>query len=169
MMTSEDVLAVMRRLIDRGVRVWLDGGWGVDALLGRQTRDHDDLDLLIGLDAVDRTISLLSDVGYGVAEDDRPIRIVLSADGGRSIDFHTVTWDADGSGLQPQPKGPPFRYPPEGLTGRGRIGGVELPCLTPEVQMLCHLGYEPSEKDRHDMRLLAESFRLKLPRAYRDT
>lgn len=29
------------------MRVWLDGGWGVDALLGRQTRPHDDMDIVI--------------------------------------------------------------------------------------------------------------------------
>ncbi|WP_369334184.1 nucleotidyltransferase domain-containing protein [Amycolatopsis camponoti] len=26
-------------------RVWLAGGWGIDALLGRRTREHRDLDL----------------------------------------------------------------------------------------------------------------------------
>src|SRR5919201_6639891 len=28
-------------------KVWLDRGWGLDALLGEQTRPHDDLDLAI--------------------------------------------------------------------------------------------------------------------------
>jgi lincosamide nucleotidyltransferase A/C/D/E len=31
------------------VKAWLDGGWGVDALLGRQRRTHDDLDLVVEL------------------------------------------------------------------------------------------------------------------------
>src|SRR4051794_21469752 len=30
-----------------GVRCWLAGGWGVDALVGRQTRVHRDLDLVL--------------------------------------------------------------------------------------------------------------------------
>jgi hypothetical protein len=38
--------------------------------------------------------------------------------------------------------------------------------LTPQVQLECHLGYEPDETDRHDMRLLAERFGLRLPRVY---
>jgi lincosamide nucleotidyltransferase A/C/D/E len=29
------------------VTVWVDGGWGVDALLGEQTRPHKDLDIAI--------------------------------------------------------------------------------------------------------------------------
>ena len=33
-----------------GVRVWLDGGWSVDALLGEQTRPHADLDLAVPAD-----------------------------------------------------------------------------------------------------------------------
>lgn len=31
------------QLTAAGIRVWVDGGWGVDALVGRQTRHHDDL------------------------------------------------------------------------------------------------------------------------------
>ena len=27
------------------VTYWLDGGWGVDALYGKQTRDHRDIDI----------------------------------------------------------------------------------------------------------------------------
>jgi len=26
---------------ENGITVWIDGGWSVDALLGKQTRDHD--------------------------------------------------------------------------------------------------------------------------------
>jgi hypothetical protein len=39
------------RIVDQlegaGLVVWLDGGWGVDALLGRRSRHHRDLDLVI--------------------------------------------------------------------------------------------------------------------------
>ena len=30
-----------------GIEVWIDGGWGVDALLGECTRPHQDLDIII--------------------------------------------------------------------------------------------------------------------------
>jgi lincosamide nucleotidyltransferase A/C/D/E len=30
-----------------GINIWIDGGWGVDALLGAQTRPHKDLDIAI--------------------------------------------------------------------------------------------------------------------------
>jgi hypothetical protein len=43
-MTAEDALAPYDLFRSQGITVWLDGGWGVDALLGRQTRPHSDLD-----------------------------------------------------------------------------------------------------------------------------
>jgi lincosamide nucleotidyltransferase A/C/D/E len=40
---AERVLDIYRSLDRVGVRIWLDGGWGVDALLGVQKRDQKDL------------------------------------------------------------------------------------------------------------------------------
>ena len=48
------MLGVLGRLQAAGVPAWLDGGWCVDALLGEQTRRHDDLDLVAPLDGVER-------------------------------------------------------------------------------------------------------------------
>lgn len=42
-MPLDEVLNFCTQMEDANVRVWLDGGWGVDALLGGQTRDHSDL------------------------------------------------------------------------------------------------------------------------------
>ena len=47
MMLADDVALVVTALAEAGVAAWLDGGWGVDALLGEQTREHDDLDLVM--------------------------------------------------------------------------------------------------------------------------
>ena len=44
------VLAVLDLLAAAEVRAWVAGGWGVDALLGRQTRPHCDIDLVVGDD-----------------------------------------------------------------------------------------------------------------------
>jgi len=59
-----------------------------------------------------------------------------------------------------------FRYPPEGFRGVGRIDTAEVPCISPEAQLLCHAGYEPDEKDRQDVRLLCEHFGFPLPVRY---
>jgi lincosamide nucleotidyltransferase A/C/D/E len=63
-MDSQSLLAVIVLLETDGIDVWLDGGWGVDALLGHQTRDHDDLDLVVELDYATRIIELLAGLGY---------------------------------------------------------------------------------------------------------
>jgi len=47
MMTADDVLEIIRSLERSLIGIWLDGGWGVDALLGEETRPHDDLDLVV--------------------------------------------------------------------------------------------------------------------------
>jgi lincosamide nucleotidyltransferase A/C/D/E len=45
-MTSSDVLDVYSSLEILRVEIWIDGGWGVDAL-GKQSRPHQDLDIAI--------------------------------------------------------------------------------------------------------------------------
>jgi lincosamide nucleotidyltransferase A/C/D/E len=167
MTPAEEVLAVMNRLRDAGIDAWLDGGWGVDALLGEQTRDHEDVDLVIETAHLDDAIAALAPLGYAIVEDDMPAHVVLSSDDGRAIDIHPVVFDEGGGGVQTLHGGRTYRYPPQGFRGRGTVAGRELPCLTAEVQLECHTGYEPTDVDRHDVRLLAERFGLRLPRAYR--
>lgn len=47
LLSWEDAAALYRALSDAGVSCWVVGGWGVDALLGRQSRPHKDLDVLV--------------------------------------------------------------------------------------------------------------------------
>jgi lincosamide nucleotidyltransferase A/C/D/E len=51
-MKPPEVLRILDALTARDLKVWLDGGWGVDALLGTQTRDHEDVDLIVELEAI---------------------------------------------------------------------------------------------------------------------
>ncbi len=164
-MTGETVLDVLALFESEGVDVYVDGGWGVDALLGRQSRPHDDLDVVVRLDQFMRIQDLLTSRGFALSQDQLPIRFVMANAELGSIDFHTVVFDAGGGGVQPQPGGGTFRYPPEGFTF-GTILGRRVPCISAEVQVRCHMGYEPSEKDARDMLLLRDRFGIGLPRAY---
>src|SRR5919202_3133401 len=58
-MRSEDVIEVLTALDAGGIDYWVDGGWGIDALVGEQTRIHHDLDLRVSRDDVARVEALL--------------------------------------------------------------------------------------------------------------
>ena len=47
MMNEKDVIDLLEKIEQIGIDVWIDGGWGVDALLGRQTRPHNDIDIFV--------------------------------------------------------------------------------------------------------------------------
>ena len=43
--TKEDLMKVIELFENTGITYWLDGGWGVDILAGKQTRIHRDIDI----------------------------------------------------------------------------------------------------------------------------
>ena len=166
MMNSDAVVEALDCLENAGVSAWVDGGWGIDALVGEQTRDHADLDLVIARDALDATWSALSTLGF--EHDARirpglPARAVLLDSDRRQIDLHPVVVDACGNGWQPLGDGAWGAYPADGLTGTGLIAGRRVRCSTPQLQLRHHLGYPPKSSDHHDLRLLAQHFKLALP------
>jgi lincosamide nucleotidyltransferase A/C/D/E len=163
-MPGGDVLDILAALERRDVRVWLDGGWGVDALLGSQHRVHDDLDLVLDLAAVPAVRRALQVLSFEVAEDHLPTRMVLRSEHGQQVDLHPVTFDAEGTGRQAAaaPDGSDCCYPAEGFT-TGTILGRTVGCLTAEVQVEHHSGYDPRPHDRDDMDRLAQRFRVPLP------
>ena len=167
MMSAESVVEIMDRLEGKGVAAWLDGGWGVDALLGEQTRPHDDLDLVIALDRSREAQEALGPLGFQIVEDEIPTRFVMRDESGRQVDFHTVVFDEENGGVQHLQDGSSFRYPPEGFDCSGYVGGRSLRCLTPQVQVRCHCGYEPDETDYHDVLLLCTRFGIEPPQHYR--
>jgi lincosamide nucleotidyltransferase A/C/D/E len=167
MMTSEDVVAIISLLQDAHCPAWIDGGWGVDALLGRQTRDHADLDLAIALSNVSIAQNLLMrPLGYAVYQDEMPTRLDLRDAADHRIDFHPLVFDTYGNGRQQLPDGNWGVYPVEGLQGIGSIDGLTVRCLTPELQLQFHLGYEPDDDDRHDVAALCQHFGLVVPDGY---
>jgi lincosamide nucleotidyltransferase A/C/D/E len=166
MMNPRQVIQVLDRLEASGVTVWLDGGWGVDALLGEQTRPHEDLDLAIARGDCPPAHKALAALGFRHApevEPGLPARLVLRASDGGQVEFHPLVIDADGNGWQELPNGGWGLYPVDGLRGRGEIAGRPVRCITPELQLRHHLGYRLKDRDRHDLRRLARRFPLPLP------
>jgi lincosamide nucleotidyltransferase A/C/D/E len=164
-MTAVDVLAVMAALAEAEVDVWVAGGWAVDAVLGDATRPHRDLDLAVRSGHLETAISVLDRLEYARSLDQLPVRLVMEAAAGRSVDLHPVTFDSRGFGRQVGNEGRIYEYPPDGF-GSGTIDGVAVACLTAEQLVRFHLGYEPLDHDRHDMALLRERLGVEVPPPY---
>ena len=141
-------------------------GLGVDALLGRQTRPHGDLDLVIARDDLAAAQLTLAGAGFShdaAARPGMPARLLLVHADGRQVDLHAVAFDQDGNGWQELGADAWGVYPAEGLTGSGEIAGRSVRCLTPDLQVRHHLGYPIGATDRHDLALLAGAFGVAVP------
>ena len=164
---SSSVLDLLQRLNGHAIQVWLDGGWGVDALLGAQTRLHEDVDIAVQQKDLPLLRHLLEGRGYqDVPRDDtRPWNFVLGDPEGRLVDVHAVVLDAQGNGLY----GPPEQgvmYPAASLTGRGTVGGMALDCISPEFVVRFHTGYAVDENDFKDVSAICARFGIELPPDY---
>jgi len=166
-MDAGEVVRVLDALDARGVTSWIDGGWGVDALLGVQTREHDDLDLVVELADAAAVTQALVELGYEPVAGSPPLSFVLVDPDGRQVDVHPVARDRDGGGVYRMDDGRDWVYPAQGFSGLGRVAGRRVRCLSPEVQVLVHDGYELAEKDYRELRLLHERFGVVLPDAIR--
>jgi lincosamide nucleotidyltransferase A/C/D/E len=181
---GRDVVDLYRAFVHEGVQVWVDGGWGIDALLERQTRPHKDFDAIAAFDDLPVVTALLADRGFAlkvVWEENRwvahtePVQLigreapyrnvatafVLSDPIGREIDIHAVRFDDAGRGIPAWNSD--FIFPVEAFDGRGVIEGVAVRCLSAEMQMRTHTGYELQQNDLHDLRLLHERFGVDYP------
>lgn len=91
-----------------GLRTWVAGGWGVDALVGRETRMHRDLDVTHA--PLEQALAALERLDYRR----RRHRLAVNV-----ADL------------------PPFRYPPHACT-TGSISGAPVRCLSIAQQLLSH-------------------------------
>ena len=134
-------------------------------MVGAETRTHSDLDVAIDQVDLPEAERRLAAHGFAHAADVEPglpARYVLRDDRGRQVDLHVLAFE-DGDGWQTLPDGSRGRYPGSELGCTGKIGGLAVPCISPALQLRHHLGYEPTDRDRHDMQLLATAFGFRLP------
>lgn len=155
--SAPQVLAVLDELAAEGVQGWLAGGWGVDALHGRQTRTHNDIDLVISDDEppfqkIDR--ALTREGFWFVGKFHHP---------GIPIPWCHMWRHHAGAKVEVLPvplKKPPFAADGADVGGvrqpfaEGSINGRPVPCLSAELQLLLHEGYPQRQADNHDVALL---------------
>ena len=165
-MSAESVVNVLDALGAAHVEAVVDGGWGIDALLGAERRPHDDLDVVVPLDAVPAVVDALRPLGFTPVVDTVPIGLVLAAPGDQRVDLHPTVEDDAGDRIQAQRFGRRFAYPKTSVDGEGVIAGRRVRCLSAEGQVLSHLGYGPDDADREDMRALVDAFGVGLGLAF---
>jgi lincosamide nucleotidyltransferase A/C/D/E len=165
-MAAPELIRLLDALEAAEVVVWVDGGWGVDALFGEQRREHDDLDLVVEMNDVPTLQRVLKALGYTFQRRDAPLSFELVAPDGRQVDVHPVTFNERGDGIYQTGGGKTWAYPAEGLAGTGEIAGRRVRCLTAELQMRVHSGYEFSAKDHEEVRALHERFGADPPEGY---
>jgi len=156
----------------RGIELWLIGGWGIDALLGRQTREHHDLDVLVEVASLERFRHRLLELGFDFqyvwdnetwwvhddswsGSDDQPTAFVYAHRDGREIDAHVIRREQDGTITTLWTS--PHQVTAEGLNGSGVVGAQHVRCLTATMQRQAHTGYELPPHQIADLQLLSQA------------
>lgn len=158
-MGTDTVLVILAALEAAGVCYWIGGGWGIDALLHRQTRAHRDLDLAVPEERTPQVLRLLDGLGFKIVDDLdwSPARIVLRDHSAHEVDVHPVCFGDEGTGIQANVDGlPPFSYPADELTS-GMIAQRKVQCISAALQLEFHRGYVLSQRDLDDLDLLRSS------------
>ncbi len=166
-MSFQDVLDVAMSLQEEGLNFWFAGGWGIDVLVGFQSRDHLDLDIVIedfrrdGL----RVCQVLSRLGY-VHRETRvggiwmPSVVALSDWAGRRIELLEIDWErfVGNAGIVANDE--------SGVTAdalrqhaftEAVIFDQKLPCLSRNAQLLFHSHFVLADKQHRDLEILKES------------
>jgi lincosamide nucleotidyltransferase A/C/D/E len=158
-MQAESVIELWNATQKRGLEICIEGGWAVDAVLKRQTRPHNDLDIALPAAKVSALRRLLTARGY--AEVPRPDswehNFVLEDLQGRLIDVHSYILNPDGSNAGG------VSYVADQIEGNGVILGTPVRCVPPHWLVRSHIGYELRQSDWHDVRLLCSEFNLEFP------
>lgn len=161
-MSGDAAVELLQLFAQNGIDIFVDGGWGVDALLGEQTRSHEDLDVALQHRDVPRLRALLEARGYKDAprDDTWECNFVMGDNKGHEIDIHSYTFDAHGKNVFG------VEYPLDSLTGAGSIQGYPVKCISVEWMVKFHTGYKLDENDYRDVSALCERFGIVLPAEY---
>ncbi len=161
-MNSTNVIDLYTKLENLGIKIWIDGGWAVDALLGEITRTHINLDIAIQQKDVTQFREYLQTQGYKEIEreEDKKWDFVLRDNKGHEIDVHSFNFDDDGLIVEKD------EYPDGSLDGEGIINGQRVRCVAPKHLIQFYIRHKPKEKDYKDIFALCEKFDIEIHEEY---
>lgn len=102
---KKSFLMIIDLLTKLNIRYWVEGGWGVDILIGKQTREHRDIDIDFDADFEGLLINKLENMGYQITSDLRPTRAELYHPTHGYIDIHPFFISQSGDMRQANPDG----------------------------------------------------------------
>ena len=151
--TKENLREVLNLLDSMEMKYWIDGGWGVDILLGKQNREHRDIDVDFDGEFTKALLYKLKEIGYEIVVDWSPSRIELYHPELGYIDIHPLIINKDGSARQADLQGGWYEFEEKWFSTAVFEGRV-IPCISAKAQKLFHSGYELREVDKIDMKNL---------------
>jgi lincosamide nucleotidyltransferase A/C/D/E len=90
---------------------------------------------------------------------------VLADEYDREIDVHVIVLNDKGDGIYGPVENGEI-YPSASLTGKGKIGNLEVNCISPEYVVKFHSGYKLNEKDYKDVFAVCKEYDLEIPNEY---
>lgn len=161
-MSATDVSAIATALRAGGIRFFLGGGWGIDALAGFESRTHQDVDIV--LDDLRSSLPGVQDalgrIGYRRISADTagmwlPHRVKFEDRDRHLVEVLGIDWDLLAAARElfgsadSRPAGWRDR-----IFATGLLDGRAVPCLSRDAQRLFHRGYTLRQTDYHDLALL---------------
>jgi len=164
-LSAREALALYSTFTEHGVDCWVMGGWGVDALLGDESRPHHDLDVLVARKDLGLFLDLLTDLGFSeklvwgeslVIDVDgvsRPTAFVQVDGDGREVDVHVIEEVPGGAPIAVCDV--PWEFDEASLAAVGVIEGGQVRCVSAKTQLQMHTGYDLPQAHQHDAERLA--------------
>ena len=121
------IRAVTQVLGAADIPAWLFGGWGLDARIGRITREHGDIEFWVESIDAERSQGVLAGAGAAVLATQPPAESCeFTWDG---VDFSTAYFDRqpDGAFIQLQGRWSDWRFPPDSFGDEpGTLAGAPV-------------------------------------------
>ncbi|PIR96179.1 MAG: tRNA nucleotidyltransferase [Candidatus Doudnabacteria bacterium CG10_big_fil_rev_8_21_14_0_10_42_18] len=162
-MKQQKVKDLYKELESIGIKIWVDGGFAVDALLNKQTRVHKDLDIAVEWKDVPKLRKFLITQGYKQIKKESKWNFVLGDKKGNKLDVHAFAYDDQGNVVDG------ILYPAKSLTGTGTIDGVKVKCISAKymVEFLAPWIHKHPGKYLQAVADLCEKFNIPLPEEYK--
>ena len=151
--TKEDLMTIINLLENANIKYWIDGGWGVDILAGKQTRNHRDIDVDFDAQHTEELLKILLKYGYEVDTDWKPVRIELYSEKYGYLDIHPFILNEDGTSKQADLEGGFYEFEKD-FFSNAIFEGKTIPCISLKGQKIFHSGYELRDKDKQDIAVL---------------